>query len=235
MEGDVNMTAICLREFKSLFKSVRSIIIIFILLGGTLGTAKLLSQFNSELKEFGLDNAYVAGLFFLLLVLGPLFVTSLSHDVINRETHSRTIRFLVTKLSRDKIVIAKFLGISFFWFICIFVSLLLLIPFSKTFYFFDLIVAFLFITYFIALSLLFSTVISKPGLSMFIGITLSIAFPILGFWGMLSKDLIVLKIFSYVTPYFYVGQEETFYVFFIPIWTLLFLITSVIINRRRDF
>lgn len=235
MKGDVTMTTICLREFKSLFKSVRSIIIIVFMMGVTLGSAKLLSNFSSELEEVGLDNAYMAGLYILLLLVGPLFVTSLSHDVINRETHSRTMRFLVTKLSRDKIVIGKFLGVSLFWFVCILVSLILVIPFAKTFYYFEVIQSTIFITYFVALFLFFSTIISKPGLSMFLGIVLSILLPILGIWGMVSKDLIFLKIFSYITPYYYVGQDQSFYVFFILILTFVFLFASIKMIRKRDF
>lgn len=229
------MTTICLREFKSLFKSIRSIIIIIFMLGVTLGSAKLLSKWSSELQDVGLDNAYMGGLYILLLLAGPIFVTSLSHDVINRETHSRTMRFLVTKLSRDEIVIGKFLGVSLFWFVCILLSLIMLIPFAKTFYFAELIESVIFITYFVALFLFISTLINKPGLSIFLGIILSITLPVLGIWGMVSKEIIFLRIFSYLTPYFYVGQEQSFYVYFIPILSLVFLLSSIIILRKRDF
>ena len=229
------MLAICLREFKSLFKSIRSIFIIIIILGVTVGSAKMLSNFGNELQELGLEDAYMAGLFIILMLAGPLFVTSLSHDVINGETHSRTMRFLVTKISRDKIVIGKFLGVSLFWFVCILASLILVVPFANTFYFAEFAESFIFITYFVALSLFLSTVISKPGLSMFIGIVLSIAIPVLGTIGIVRDDLILIKIFSYITPYYYIGQEQTMYVYFIPILSLGFLLASVMILRKRDF
>ncbi|CAM5517432.1 hypothetical protein [Bacillus safensis FO-36b] [Bacillus safensis subsp. safensis] len=106
------MFAIGLNEFKALFKSIRSILIIIVIIGITTGTAKILSQFsNRSLKSLGLgDNAYVGGLMVLLFIAAPLFVTSLAHNVINKEVYSRTVRFLVTKTSRSNIIVGKFLG-----------------------------------------------------------------------------------------------------------------------------
>jgi len=45
------MFTICFREFKDLFKSIRSIIVILIIFGVTLGVAKILSQFGDQIKS----------------------------------------------------------------------------------------------------------------------------------------------------------------------------------------
>lgn len=229
------MITICLHEFKNLFKSIRSVLIILLMLGVTLGTASILGMFTEEIQTSRMGGIYMAGLYALLLITGPLFVTSLSHDVINRETHSRTIRFLVTKTSRDQIVLGKFLGVLLFWFTCLFIFVLLLIPFAKTFYYIELLDLIIFITYFISLSLFLSTIISKPGLTMFIGIILSVILPILGLWGISSPENNVLKIINFITPYYYLSQESTVLVYImLPIYSALLVISSLFILRRRD-
>jgi ABC-2 type transport system permease protein len=113
--------------------------------------------------------------------------------MINREIHLRTMRFLVTKTTRDKIILGKFLGVSFFWFICLFIAISLTIPFSKQFYFIQLLKTMIFVTYFVSLSLFLSTVFNKPSLSMFVGIVLAIALPIIGFWSIVSENNIYVQ------------------------------------------
>ncbi|RKQ30247.1 ABC transporter permease [Oceanobacillus halophilus] len=228
------MFTICLKEFTSLFKSIRSIIIIAVLFGVTTGAAKLISQFEAQLMEFGLgDNAYVGGLMVILFLASPLFVTSLSHSVINKEVYARTIRFLATKTSRENIIIGKFLGNLLFWVACLFISLLLVIPFSHYFYYIDFIQSVIFVSYFIGLTILLSTIISNPAITMFLGITISIVLPVIGLWS-IGTENIFIKGISYITPYFYYTQEETFFTYFVALFTCLFIALSLLIFRKRD-
>ncbi len=228
------MFAISLREFKSLFQSIRAIIIIVVLFGVTVGSAKLVSQFKSELSGLGLgNNAYIIGLMLLLFLAAPLFVTSISHSSVNKEMESKTIRFLATKTSRESIIFGKFLGNMSFWVICLTVALLLIIPFSKSFYFVDLIQSIIFVSYFIGLSLFLSTLVNNSSLTMFAGIVISIALPVIGMWSLLSKNVVVDTI-SYLTPYFYYTNENTSYTYFVLIHTAVFVILSLIIFKRRD-
>ncbi|MGB7998707.1 MAG: ABC transporter permease subunit [Anaerobacillus sp.] len=229
------MLTISLREFRSLFKSVRSIIIILFIFGVTLGAARLISQFNMEMKEAGLSgNAYMGGLVLIILTFGPLFVTSLSHQVVNGEVHSRTIRFLATKTSRENIVLGKFLGTAMYWIVCILIASLLVIPFAKAFFIVEFVQAIIFVLYFIGLTTLLSTSIQKPSMTMFLGIVISIAMPVLGTWGTFSNN-VFLKVFSYLTPYFYYFQEETWTAYFVIGFPILFLLGSLLMIRRRDF
>lgn len=235
MKGDISMITIGIHEFKNLFKSIRSVLIILLLLVATLGSASIMDNFSDEIQEMGLDGIYIAGLYALLVIAGPLFVLGLSHDVINKEIHSRTIRFLVTKTSRNQIVLGKFLGILAFWFFCIFISSLLLIPFSGKFYIVEIFDLVIFIGYFIALALFLSTVISKPGLTMFIGLLLSIILPVLGMWGILSPENFILKVISLITPYYYLGLENKVVTYIVlPLITALLVIGSLSILKRRD-
>ncbi|MGG0747346.1 ABC transporter permease subunit [Priestia megaterium] len=229
------MMSICFREFKNLFKSVKSVIFIAILCGVTLLIAQFFKGYQNQLSEFGLGNAYAAGLFLIILLLGPLFVISLSHDIINQETKSRTMRFLVTKISRDKIILGKFAGVTLFWSCCLCISLLLIIPFSHEFYFMKLIESIIFITYFIALALLLSTIINKPSLSMFLGIILSVIIPIIGLWSMITDNNVTITLISYFTPYYYFGEsDKEFLIYFVPVLSAILFLGSVLLFRKKE-
>ncbi|AKG05852.1 hypothetical protein AAV35_013960 (plasmid) [Salimicrobium jeotgali] len=228
------MLTISLKEFKSLFKSVRSIIVIGVLFGVTLGAAKLVNSFQGQLEQVGLgNNAYAGGAMIIVLVAGPLFVLSLSHNVINQEISSRTIRFIATKTSRFNFIAGKFLGVTFFWLLCLFIAFLLIIPFSEDFYFLEFSQSFVFIFYFVGITILLSTLIPKPTLTMFIGVILATSFTVLGFWSMAS-DNIFLKLYSFVTPYFYYSQDKEFLAYTVLIFPVLFLGLSLLILRKRD-
>ncbi len=152
------MFTVGFREFKSLFSSIRSIVIIVVLFGVTIGSARLVRQFEAPLQELGLGNdAYAMGLMLLLILAAPLFVTSLSHNVVNKEMDTRTIRFLAAKTSRSNIILGKFIGSFLFWVVCIAVALLLIVPFSKSFSILNLVQSIIFVSYFIGLTLFLST------------------------------------------------------------------------------
>lgn len=228
------MFAITLREFKSLFQSIRAILIIVVLFGVTIGSAKLVSQFKRQLSDLGLgDNAYIIGLMLLLFLASPLFVTSISHSSVNKEIESKTIRFLATKTSRENIIFGKFLGNVSFWVLCLTVALLLIVPFSKSFPIVDLIQSIIFVSYFIGLSLFLSTVVNNSAMTMFVGIFISIALPVIGMWSLISKNVIVDTL-SYLTPYYYYTQENTAYTYLVLIHIAVFVIASLMIFKRRD-
>lgn len=228
------MFAITLREFKSLFQSIRAILIIVVLFGVTIGSAKLVSQFKEQLSDLGLgDNAYIIGLMLLLFLASPLFVTSISHSSVNKEIESKTIRFLATKTSRENIIFGKFLGNVSFWVLCLTVALLLIVPFSKSFPIVDLIQSIIFVSYFIGLSLFLSTVVNSSAMTMFVGIFISIALPVIGMWSLISKNVIVDTL-SYLTPYYYYTQENTAYTYLVLIHIAVFVIASLMIFKRRD-
>ncbi|WP_281658754.1 ABC transporter permease subunit [Halobacillus sp. Cin3] len=228
------MLTISLKEFKNLFQSIRSIIIICILFGVTLGAAKLVSNFQGQLDQLGFgNNAYATGATIIVLLAGPLFVLSLSHNVINQELSSRTIRFIATKTTRFNFVTGKMLGVTLFWITCLLIAFLLIIPFSKAFFFLEFAQTFIFILYYVGLSILLSTLIPKPSLTMFIGVSSAVAFTVLGFWSMAS-DNIFLKIFSFITPYFYYSHAEAYMAFPVLLFPIIFLAISLFVFKRRD-
>jgi ABC-type transport system involved in multi-copper enzyme maturation permease subunit len=47
-----------------------------------------------------------------LLLLGPVFVIALSHDVVSREIETGTIRLIIPKIKRSSFIIGKFIGLN---------------------------------------------------------------------------------------------------------------------------
>lgn len=227
------MIGICLREFQSLFKSIKSLIIIIIFVGMTALVANLLGKITADLQIMGINNIYVAGIMIILLLIGPLLVISLSHDILNREFQNRSIRFLVTKTSRDKIVIGKFLGVFVFWFLCMLIAWIVSYPITNHFNILSLIEACIFLSYFIALSLLLSVLISKPSYSIFIGVLCGIAFPIIGFLASFDTNPYI-KYLSLLTPYFYYQEESNYYYYLVIILTIILLYFTMYLFRKKD-
>lgn len=228
------MYTLAKREFINLFKGIKSIIVVVILLITSYYSAKFSNLLMSgiELTAKEAENIHTFGLLGLMLLFGQLFVTGLSHDSINRETHERTIRFLVTRTSRTSIIIGKFIGIWMFWLICLIISFLVTSIYSLKIDVFIFSQTMSLLTYQIALTILLSVVIPKPSYTMFLGVVVGLAFPIFGFLFTFTSNVWVswLKFF---TPYYYLERDD--YTFFIIIlFAGIMLSIANIIFKRRD-
>jgi len=222
------------REFLNLFKGVKSLIVITILLLTSYYSAKFANILMSgiELSAKEAENIHTVGLLGLLLLLGQLFIASLSHDTINRETHERTMRFLVTRTSRTSILLGKFFGIWLFWVSCITISFLLISIFAQKIDLFIFSQTISLVTCQIAFTILLSVLLPKPGFTMFLGVVAGLIFPILGFWIVFTSNVWV-KWTKFMTPYYYLQREDfTFLVIFLLAGILL-LIANFIFNRRE--
>ena len=126
------MIAIAKHEFWQLFKSVKSVLVIVILLGASYIVSKNGAELIALIDEgAGANEVYYSGLALILLLFGPLFTFALSHDVINREVSNKTIRFLLTRTSHANILIGKLLGILSFWFVCLACCYVVIIFYAK--------------------------------------------------------------------------------------------------------
>lgn len=225
------MLTVCYREFIHLLKSMKSLLTILIMIGTSYGLASVTEKYFVDLAEsFGLNS--LASLMLILILFGIFFVFSTSHDILSREIHSRTARFLVTKVRREEIVIGKFLGLYLYWTLCILIASLLLYTINKQFVFSDLVELLIFMTYPIASCILVSVLFPRPGYSMFIGFVVSMVLPIISIWALVSSN-IFLKGFKYLTPYYY-SSEGGFYTLFILGLSGLILALAVILFRRKD-
>lgn len=224
------MWTICIRECKELFKGFRPIIIIGILVALSYLSARLADAFPA-IEDVSKQDSYTLGLTFSIFILGLLFVFTLSHDTINREVQTRTMRFLVTKTSRNKILIGKLLGILFFWIIIVLLCLTLITFYAKTFYFKTLVECVLFLFYAICAALLLSTIVKRTGQSMFLGISISLLLPALTGWAVLT-DKFYIQWFKYISPYYYFDLDNPFKLIILVLAGILLALTLFFFKRK---
>ncbi|UOQ83648.1 ABC transporter permease [Gracilibacillus salinarum] len=231
------MVHILWREFTDSFKSIRSILIILFVTFISYQSAVFLADnplLAEEIVTYGGDqgSVYTLAISFIVLMFGFLFVFAISHDVINKEIEMRTIRLLVNKIPRWQIMIGKFFGILLFWIVTISISYAILLAISGEWSFLDYFSTLLFLFYAIGLVLFISTVIPKTKLTMFLGILLGLALPIVGFISVLSEKWYLIP-FKYLLPYYYV--EDNSAKLLVPLLIgVVYLGVSILIMRRRD-
>ncbi|MDX8045363.1 hypothetical protein SH601_05110 [Gracilibacillus sp. S3-1-1] len=229
------MFAISKREFFESFKGVKSIIIIAIFLM----TAYFSTKFSDWLLFMNIDFTsqeteliHTFAISVLILVFGMLFTMGLSHDVMNREIHERTVRFLVTRTSRVSIIMGKFLGVVLFWFTCLLTSFLIISIFAHQFDVITFLQSLSLLVYYCACTLLLSVLISKPGFSMFLSMIIGIAFPIFNGWVFFTTNAWISWL-KYLLPFYYVNdQDYRFMVIFLLAGVLLFIALKVF--KRRE-
>ncbi len=229
------MIAIGKKEFIDMFKNIKSIIIIALLLITSYFSAKYSSILGTviSLTEQEMTDAYTVGLVFLLVFFGQLFVTSLSHDTINKESHERTMRFLVTRTSRLQILFGKFSGVWLFWFSCTFISFLLISIYSSQFHLLIFSQAIALLTFQIALTTFLSVTIPKPSITMFLGVLIGLLSPILGFWFVLTNNVWISWL-KFASPYYYLTENN--YLFLVVFGLAGILLTAAsLIFKGREF
>ncbi|SIS88276.1 ABC transporter permease [Salimicrobium salexigens] len=232
------MVHVLKREFIESFRSVRSVLIILFLTLVAYYSSRffqnnqvLINQFLSGKNAISVEEIYATAITFIIMAFGALFVFSISHDIVNSETESRTIRLLVTKISRGQILLGKLLGVTLFWWAVITISYIVIFAISGSwsieFYAQTLVLIF----YFISFTMLISTIISKTKLSMFFGIMLGIALPVLNV-AAIEIDKWYLIPAKYILPFYY---SEQLTMSFVPlIIGTVFFTLSVFIIKRRD-
>lgn len=227
------MWAICSREYKELFKGFRPAIIIAALVGVSYLSSKLANVFPGNIEGITKQDIYTSGLTLSIFLFGILFVFTLSHNVINKEIESRTMRFLVTKTSRNKILFGKVLGVLLFWLTIIVICLLVITFFSETFHFTTLLECMIFLFYCICAAVLLSVLVPRTSQSMFLGIIISLFLPGLSFWSILSDKFYIVWL-KYLTPYYYFELNFPFK-FFPILLAVILLVISLYFFKRRNF
>lgn len=227
------MYAIIKKEFLGMFKSFKSIAIILLFIIVAFSMANFVKNNQNLLQDLhDHSNPYLAGIRFLINLLGFLFVLTLSHDTLNREIENQTIRFIVTKISKPSIVIGKYLGIFLFWTSCLGISFFVVALVIKQFFILDFLQLFCFLGYAIGINMLITTLVKKPSYSMFISLFCGILIPVFGIWSSFSSNA-MFGLVKYTMPYYYILQQN--WNSYIPLlFSILFLLVSIQLFRRRD-
>ncbi|UQZ73949.1 hypothetical protein C2I17_04850 [Niallia circulans] len=228
------MLTIGKREFLQLFKGFKSILLILVFLVTSYYSAKFADGIAEamELTAQEAGEAHLVGLLFLVMFFGHLFVASLSHDSINKEIRERTMRFLVTKTTRFSIIVGKFLGIWMFWFVCLFLSFLIIALTTEKIDFLVFTQTMSLLTLQISFILLMSVLINKPGATMFLGILGGILLPILGGWFVLTSNPAISWL-KYVSPFYYLDLNEYSFLVLLVVAGILIYLTNLLFKRRE--
>lgn len=228
------MLSIAKQEFWQLTKNIKSIVIIAVLLLASYYFARN-GQVFAQFFEMGAEDGaalYATGLIIVVLLAGPLFVMALSHDIINREVSSRTMRFLLTRTSADRIVWGKFIGVCAFWLFCVVLAVAIIAITSHTFSAISFASVLCLLISEITIAFIVSIVIPRPRMSMFIGIMIGIAFPIVSYaveftdkwWGKLR----------YISPMHYV-QEDSWHMIALPIASVVLIFAVIQLFKRGEY
>lgn len=225
------MLAVAKNELLKHFKSIKSIIIILIFVLVSYYTSKF---FKTNISSLGFKdaNAFYSVIRLMVFLLGYIFASTLSFNCINKEIELKTIRLVINKISKIKFFLGKFIGVALFWFLCLFISFLIISILANTFslniFFMILICMF----YFIAIVFFLSTVIEKQSISNFMGIIFGFAIPILGLWSSISNSNFFLKVIKYIFPYYYLLNGGFYLIGPIIIGCILIVISILILNRK---
>lgn len=226
------MWAVCFQECTRLFRSVKSLVTVAMIVGFSYWVSDLVNQVADMFPQKELAHGHALGVLALVMVFGPLFVFGLSHDVMNRELSSRTIRFLITRTSRASIVLGKWFGVLLFWASCMLVTFGVLFAAVRTFDAYTLWKCMTLLVYSTSLALFMSIAVPRPSYTMFAGIVLGLGLPFLGLWTLVSSHP-AAKWIGCLTPYAYIEKGGAF-IGFIWLYALLFLGASVYLFQRRD-
>jgi ABC-2 type transport system permease protein len=226
------MWAICQHEFIRLFKSVKSLITVAFIVCVSYLVSDLVNQVASFLPKQELAQGHALGILALVMILGPLFVFSLSHDVMNREITGRTMRFLVTRTSRKQIVLGKFLGVSLFWLVCMLITFGVVLATVQTFDAKTFWQCLSLLVYCITMALLLSLVVPRPSYTMFLGIVIALVLPGLGIWTLASSHPAAEWV-AYLTPFTFFHKGGA-WIGFIWLYAAVFLTASIYLFERRD-
>ncbi|HZG82854.1 MAG TPA: ABC transporter permease subunit [Brevibacillus sp.] len=226
------MWAICQHEFFRLFKSVKSLITVAFIVGVSYWVSDLVNQAASFFPDQELAQGHALGILSLVMLLGPLFVFSLSHDIINRELAGRTMRFLVTRTSRKQIVLGKFLGVCSFWLVCMMIAFGVVLATVHTFDAPTFWKCLSLLVYCIALALLLSLAVPRPSYTMFLGIVIALVLPGLGIWSFASSHPAAQWI-AYLIPYTFMEKGGA-WISLVWLYAAVFLTASVFLFQRRD-
>lgn len=228
------------REFVDSFKSVRAVLIVLFLVATAYFSAnffdnhqKLITSLLENNTGIEVSAVYAMAVSMVVMVFGCLFVFSISHDIINNETETKTIRLLISKISRTQMMTGKFLGNYLFWFVAITVTYLVIFVISGTWSLTFYIQTLALLLYFVSLAFMLSTLIAKTKLSMFLGILIGIMLPIVNAISIFNDQWYFLPT-RYLLPFYYTNQTLWFMLVPVAI-SLVFVGIAMAIMRRRDF
>lgn len=225
------MRAVFWRECRHQFFSFRSVffVFLFVVLGFSLD--QLFALTSVEIG--GIDNKTYAGSFYVIIkltvmLLGYLFASILSHSSINRETERKSVRLVISKISRTEYVTGKFLANVMFWVICFVLIYGCLFLKYKVFDVGELITNTVMMIYYNSIIILLSVLVKRGAASNFLGLVVGIALPFAGLYTMAKNSFL-----RFLFPYSYIVKLD--WNTLMPIiFSAIFVGTAIAVFKRMD-
>lgn len=225
------MRAVFWRECRHQFFSFRSVffVFLFVVLGFSLN--QLFALTSVEIG--GIDNKTYAGSFYVIIklavmLLGYLFASILSHSSINRETERKSVRLVISKISRTEYVTGKFLANVMFWVICFVLIYGCLFLKYKVFDVGELITNTVMMIYYNSITILLSVLVKRGAASNFLGLVVGIALPFAGLYTMAKNSFL-----RFLFPYSYIVKLD--WNTLMPIiFSAIFVGTAIAVFKRMD-
>lgn len=222
------MFAVAKEEFRNLAINIKMILLVILI---ALFNYNISNMLTSQLSIDGIPKAY-AGLRIIFFILGYLLISIFSHSVLNKEIADGTLKFILSKVSREEFIVGKFLGIFLFWTMCMLINISMLSILGVTFSFYILWMLCSAVSYFISIVMLLSVLIKKENFSNFMGLFVGILFPTIGLYVTESSNMLV-KYFQYIFPYFYLLKGGIYITIPYILSFILLLFVVIIFNKKE--
>ncbi|WP_281882978.1 ABC transporter permease [Paenibacillus sp. YYML68] len=227
------MLGIVIKEYTSLIKGIKSMLLAAFITLISIWAARFITSnalFQSEVGSA--ESTALAGLSFILVAFGALFVYILSHDIINRDIELQRIRLLVTKTSRRNIVLGKFLAVWLFWLSITTITFVIVSIMTKTFLIQELLLLWVFLAFHTSVVVLVSTLIVNHAYTVMTSLILGIAMPIAGVWSMFNTTA-VAQVVRYGLPYYFMSDNHGWLMIAV-LEALLMLVVAVKVLERKE-
>lgn len=222
------MQTIIFDELKRSFISVKSIIVI----GAFLLVDYFGAKYNLILRAVLGPNAQLKVLFTGFVIMSTFFAFMLFSGILSRDIESNAIRYILPYIKRWKLILSKYVAMNLYFIVLLAITMLILeIHQSFSFPWESALNMIVFFAYIQALVMLLSTVL-KERMSMFVGLAIGFAFPILESVLATQRHHLIYRLVEWLLPFRYIDAHWDILVLLL-ITALLLSASMVIFNRRE--
>lgn len=227
------MFAIIKNDIKSNMISFKYLLTLALLILISVITANKVKHSQELISQANSTSIYVITIEYILMLIGYLILAILSYDVINKYIITRDIRFIVTRITRDKIIIGQMIALNIFLLSVFIVPMLLISLYSNQFLWKDYLVVILFCLYSSSVIFFISVNIYQPKKSLLLNFLVSVLIPFAGIYGAVHNN-VLSNMLKYLIPFSIILEKQTGPIISLVFITIFINITSVIIFIRKD-
>lgn len=227
------MFSIIKNDIKANMISIKYLVTLSLLILISVITANKVKHSEELISQANSTSIYVITIEYILMLIGYLILSILSYDVINKYIITRDIRFIVTRISRQKIIIGQMIALNIFLLSVFILPMLLISLYSNQFLWKDYLVIILFCLYSSSVILCISVNIYQPKKSLLLNFLVSVLIPFAGIYGAVHNNFLS-NVLKYLIPFSIILEKELGPIISLVFITMFINITSVLIFTRKD-